>query len=473
MMNILKRLSLITFMLLPLTAVQAEKPTSVQSDGDTLRLSLDRSIRLALGNNRDLKIAREKILESEQKVKESRTSYMPKLTGEANYTRLDMAPFFPAAMFGGMGGAGGGGDMPKKIVIGSPDNYSLSLNLTQPVFTFGKIMDSVDMSEFARDAAFSDLQARKNLLVFEAVQAYWNLYNTTELKKVAVESSRMLSSQLQDLQNLYDNGLAARHDMLKTRALLSESHLGLIQANNAIELARKNLCDILGLPLATPVKLTEEPDTGTEPELINLDEVTTEAVNRRPEITGLENQVNIAHKQHNIDQKSYLPDISFFANLDYTRPDRQYLDEFYTTWTMGVVARINIFDWGASAHRARQSLSRKKQIQLELEKVTEAVKLDVTRTHLQLTEAAQSVSAGSEALKHARENYRAANQKFIEGMINNTELLDAHLILARAKVNHRNALARYMIARSNLDRAAGRLFRAAGDDRDDNNQERK
>ncbi|MBD3180168.1 MAG: hypothetical protein GF417_11585 [Candidatus Latescibacteria bacterium] len=430
---------------------------SVEQDGDTLILTMEQSVRIALENNLELKIAREKVIESEEGLKEARTSFMPRLTGEANYTRLDMAPFFPAAMFGGFGSSPGSEQMPKKIVIGSPDNYALTLNLSQPLFTFGKIMDQVDISESARDAAVSDFRARRNLLAFESAQAYWNLYNAIELKKVAVESSKLLSSQLQDLDNLYQSGLAARNDMLKTRALLAESHLGLIQANNSIELSRKNLCDILDIPLDTPLKLSGEPDTEPEPFIVNLEELAAEALSRRPEVEAVESHLNIARKQHIIDRKSYLPDISFFANLGYNRPDRQYLDEFYTTWTMGVVARMNIFDWGASAHRARQSNSRKKQIQLELEKIRKAVKLDVTRAHLQLTEAAQSVSAAEEGLKHANENYRVTHQKFIEGLVNNTELLDAQLILSRTRVNHSNALARYLVAKSNLDRAAGRL----------------
>ncbi|MGM0483585.1 MAG: TolC family protein [Candidatus Krumholzibacteriota bacterium] len=461
MKNLIRIMAIESALLFFISPAGAETSAALPAAGDTLRLSLDRSIAMALKNNRDIKIAREKILESEERLKESRTSSMPKLTGEANYTRLDMAPFFPAAMFGGFGSpAPGEEEMPKKIVIGSPNNYSLSLNLTQPIFTFGKIMDQCDISEFARDAAVSDLRARRNQLIFETVQSYWSLYNAMELKEVAVESARMLSSQLQDLENLYENGLAARNDMLKTRALLSESHLGLIQANNSIELAQKNLCDMLGLPLSSAVRLTEKPSVDPGPSLINLDKVTAEAVNRRPEIAAVENQLNIAGKQYTIDRKAYLPDISFFANLGYNRPDRQYLDEFYTTWTMGVVARMNIFDWGAAAHRAGQSNSRRKQLELELEKIREAVKLDVARALLQLTETKQSVSASEEALRHARENYRVADQKFTEGIINNTELLDAQLILTRARANHRNSLARYLVARSNLERAAGKLIRS-------------
>jgi len=461
MKNLIRLLAIEIALLFFFSPAGAETGTAPQAAGDTLKLSLDQSIAMALKNNRDLQIARERILESEERLKESRTSYMPRLTGEANYTRLDMAPFFPAAMFGGFGSPSPGEEeMPKKIVIGSPNNYSLSLNLTQPIFTFGKILDQCDISELARDAAVSDLRARKNQLVFETVQSYWSLYNAMELREVAVESARMLSSQLKDLENLYENGLAARNDMLKTRALLSESHLGLIQANNSIELAQKNLCDMLGLPLSTAVRLTEKPSADPELSLINLEMITAEAINRRPEIAAVENQLNIAGKQYTIDKKGYLPDISFFANLGYNRPDRQYLDEFYTTWTMGVVARINIFDWGAAAHRASQSNSRKKQLELELEKIREAVKLDVARALLQLTESEQSVSASEEALKHASENYRVANQKFTEGIINNTELLDAQLILTRARANHTNSLARYLVARSNLERAAGKLIRS-------------
>ena len=151
---------------------------------DTISLTLERSIELGFRNNKELQVAKERVKEAQAYVEEASTAFMPQLTGEMGYTRLDIAPFFPTAKFAQLGGGSmppdDSGDIPKKITIGLPDNYSAALTLQQPIFTGGKLVDSYKISKMAKLSTESDLQRTNNELIFEIKKAYWNVINAIE-----------------------------------------------------------------------------------------------------------------------------------------------------------------------------------------------------------------------------------------------------------------------------------------------------
>ena len=62
---------------------------------DTLAVSLEESVRIALEHNKNLIVAREKINEARARVGETGTAFLPQITGSAGYTRLDVAPYIP------------------------------------------------------------------------------------------------------------------------------------------------------------------------------------------------------------------------------------------------------------------------------------------------------------------------------------------------------------------------------------------
>jgi len=428
------------------------------AQSDTLSLTIEQCIETALKRNPDIIAAYEKVKQAKSQVGEASTAFLPQLIAQAGYTRLDMAPFFPTskfAMFGGGGGMPPGEEpIPKKITIGLPDNFSATLQLQQPIFTGGKIKNSFDISRLAREATENSMRITKKELIYRVKNAYWNLVRAKKFEEVARESERQLSAHLRDVQSMFDVGMAAKNDLLKSKAYYSKAKMGVIKARHAVELAKRNLCNILGIPLEKEIICTtalEEIDT-TE---IELDAVISKGLSSSPEIKALECQKKIAQKQLAITRSGYLPDIFFTANLGYKYPDREYNKDFYTTWTVGFYAQMNIFDWGKTAYETESARSKLKETEVTIKGAKDGIILNITRAYLSVIEAKKEIEVAKEALEQAEENYRVTSEKFKEGLVTNTELLDAQVLLSNAKTDYSNAFINYRIAKADLERAIG------------------
>jgi len=424
--------------------------------GDTLVLSLDESVRLALVKNMDIRIMREKVSEAGAATAEARTAFLPQLTGSAGYTRLDMAPYIPSSrlrMFGGSGSTADGA-VPDRITIGLRDNYAASIELRQPLFAAGRIKNAYDISKLAGNASESELDRTMDELIFGTKKAYLECIQAQELERVARETAKQLEAHLGDLQAMFDAGLAATNDVLKTKVYHSDARLALIKAQHASHLARNNLCNIIDVPLTTEIVLTSRVDTAAVV-TIDLDAAVEAGIARRPELASMECRRLMIQKEIEIERTGYLPTVAFFAKLGYQYPDREYERDFYSSWALGVTAQMNVFDWGGTLYRTRQSRSRLRQIEIAAQSLREHIRLDVTRTYLTLLDVWTGIGVARENTAQAEENYRVTNEKFKEGLATNTDLLDAEVLLMTAKTSYSNLVIAYMIARADLARATG------------------
>ena len=432
---------------LPILAASAGSAVAA----DTLAISLEESVRIALEHNKNLIVAREKTIEARARTGETKTAFFPQITGSAGYTRLDVAPYIPTSRFGKLAGAA---MLPKEITIGLRDNYAATLRLQQPLFTGGRIAKTHDIARLAGNAAECDLGTETGELVYEVKRAYLSCVKAASTENVAAESVSRLEAHLADIEAMRDAGLAADNDVLKTKVYLSDSRLAAMKARHAVRLARTYFCNIVDLPLASEIVFTSGAEAAAPPG-IDLETAVRTGLEKREELRSMEYRKRITRRELEMARNGYLPDVSFFANLNYLYPNREYERDFYSSWSMGVLAQANVFDWGRTVYRTRQSRSRLRQIETAEKSLRDAITLDVTEAYYSLLEAWNEIEAARENVAQAEENHRVTAGRFREGLAANTEMLDAQVMLTSSKTAREIAMADYLIARAGLARATG------------------
>jgi outer membrane protein len=214
-----------------------------------------------------------------------------------------------------------------------------------------------------------------------------------------------------------------------------------MRSRHAVSLARKNLCNIIDVPLTKEIVLTTAADSVAET-AIDLDTAVRNGIARRPELAAIACRKLMARKEIETNRNGYLPTVSFFADLSYMYPDRNYAKDFNSSWKLGVVAQMNLFDWGRTVYQTRQSRSRLIEIETTERSIRDAITLDVTRAYLTLLDAWDAIQVARDGLAQANENHRVTFERFKEGLATNTDLLDAEVLLtasARASTSGRHS----------------------------------
>jgi outer membrane protein len=413
-------------------------------------LSIKQAIQIGLENSRALHISSMKVLAADSRSSEANAARLPSVKLHVGYARLsEIDPFAVSLPF-----------LPSPVTI-SPivlNNYATRLALQQPLFTGFKLENSAAAAEYSAEAASNDFAKDKLDLVFNIKSAYWNLYETREIKRVVDENVELMKAHLGDVENMMAQGLVTKNEMLKVQVQLSSSQLSQIDASNSVMLAMMTLNTLIGLPIDTEIDLT----SAVQPQAMEnqqLAEITQEAIAARADLKAAGMRVQAGEASVTATRGSWYPQVSLYGNYYYSRPNPRILptkDEFKDTWDFGVNLSFDIWNWNTTKHQTDQAEATLTQSREALEQLKDAIALEVNQSYLMLLQSKEKVSVAEKGVEQADENYRITKNKFTSGTATNTDLLDAEVSLLQAKVNHTSSLVDFELAQARIMKAVGR-----------------
>ncbi|MEZ5993698.1 MAG: TolC family protein [Planctomycetota bacterium] len=176
------------------------------------------------------------------------------------------------------------------------------------------------------------------------------------------------------------------------------------------------------------------------------------AIDFRPDLRSLRQQVEIARAEYKGIAAGFTPNIYAFGSANYSS------DEFLlnNTWLSGGIAiEIPIFDGGRSVARMiRKDKEIAEAADLREEAVDDAV-LDVKTSYLKLKEASQQIPLAEKGENLARRNLEATQEQYSVGLVSSTDVLLEEDRLARARSTYFQALYGYHTAYARLKYAIG------------------
>lgn len=420
------------------------------SAGQEGGLTVEEAVTIGLAQSRTLRASAARADAAEARAAEARTTRLPVLKGEASYRRLsDVDPFqVQLPMF------------PQPIVI-SPtvlDNTAMRVSLQQPLFTGFRISSTIRVAEAAAEAATLDHASDRSDLVLNIVAAYWMLYQARETERFTGENVTRLEQYARDTDRLLSAGAATRNDVLRVQVQLSTARLGRIDAENDARLAAMNLNMLLGRPVDMPVQLASVPGTTAPAVPAGPDSLIRSAHQNRSELQALRMRIEASKAGVRAAQAGWWPQLALSGGALYARPNSRYMptrDEFKGTWDVGVVLSMDLWNWGQTARQTDQAEAALRQAELLAAQMEETVSLEVHRSSLLVSRAAERTDVAALALRQAEEQARMTEDKYRNGLATAADLLDAGVALLQAKTTLSGARVEQEITRARLARATG------------------
>lgn len=420
---------------------------------ETRNLSLDESIKLGLENSNYLHSSRMKVNNSEARLREVNSSMFPSLKFNGLYTRLSN---IPAASFANPFVPGA---PPITLSENIPNAYTLRLTMQQPLFTGSRLSGSSDLAKNQMLAQMEEYNKDQQDLIFNIKNAYWNVYKAKKFKEVIDENVTQMKAHLQDVTNFAAQGLATNNDVLKVQVQLAEAQLRQIDGNNAVKLSKLALSNTLGIPLSTNVDVAEEINPKIEI-IKEIDLFINKAFENRPELKSMDYRIKASENGVTIAQSGWFPQIYLQGNYNYARPNQRVfpsVNQFKDTWDVSLSVSFDIWNWGQTISQTSQAETQLEQTKDTYKIIKDNIMLEVTQNYLTIIQSKEKMVVSENSVKQAEENYRITNEKFKNGLVLNSELLDAEVALLQARTNYLQSLVDYEIAKARLEKSSGEL----------------
>lgn len=296
-------------------------------------LSLTEAEEIALKNNPQITIGKLRALMAQQYVREARSALLP--NAYVSLTGVDANP----------GSRLAAGALNNPILF---PRAAAGATVGQLITDFGRTRKLLSSSEYQAKAEDQNAAATTAQIILAVDQAFYNVLETKALVSVAlqtVDSRQLLVDKVQALTNAK---LKSELDLSFTKVDLARGKLLLLEAQNSYQTSLAALSAILGYPDEQNLQLAEEPAAiaPPAPEVLPL---VQQALQNRPEVKALQEQVESAQKFSSAEHDLWRPTVSALGVVGET-PVR---DSHIPNWYGAVGVNINIPVFNGFLYNAR------------------------------------------------------------------------------------------------------------------------
>ena len=326
----------------------------------------------------------------------------------------------------------------------------------QPLFTGFGLESQYKASKVGLKISQYQLEEARLNLIRDVQIAYLQTLLGARLVQVARDNVASLEVQKKNAEANYQQGVAARNDVLKADVALSEAVQRERDTVKQLIILRSNLNQLLDLDLQEKVELAGiEEKTYQIPDLHQLYSTAEE---KRPEYLAIKASIQQAEYSKTAARSGYYPHVSAFAQYyregeDFAADKNPYANN--ENASVGVRVDWNLFEGGKTRASELEWEYRVRGIEQRRDDLLQKIRLQVENALEQLKVAKANIDTTRVAVKQAEENDRITTLQYKEQVAIFLEVLNAQVFLAQTRADFYQALYGYEIAKAELERAIG------------------
>ncbi len=464
------------------THTTAQESTST----DTLTLSLDRCISIALSDNPTIKVADMEIKRVDYSKKEVIGQLLPSINFGATYNRTlaKQVAYMNMDAFKGMGsanssssntdestgengesaqaasvssaGSSGSGTRGSGIKMGLDNSYTVGFSASLPIIA-PQLWKSLKLSDSQILQNVEAARQSRLSLINQVKTAYYTLLLAEDSYDVILESYENAKFNHDVYKKKYQVGTASEYDVLRSSVAMKNVEPELMQAEIAIKQARLQLQILMGMSTNVPIKATTEL-ADYEKDMYEETMAINRAIDDNTDLRMLDIQTRTLRNALSIQQMSLLPTLALTANYNWTSSSNgtPFKGLRWDPYSMvGFTLSIPLFEGGQRYSRIKQAKIQVDEMKWQRENLERSINMQVDLAIDNINMNVKQIASNSESVKQADKAHDIMEKSFEIGAASYLDLRDSELALTRARLAYYQSIFNYLVAHSELELLLG------------------
>jgi outer membrane protein len=406
---------------------QPSAQTPAQEAGNGRPLTLKEAEAIALKNNPQISVGKLLALISQQNVRETRSALLP--TANMSVTGVESRS----------GSRIAAGALNNPVVY---PRAAAGVAVSQLIYDFGRTSNLVSSSEYQAKAQ-NELETATTAQIILAVdQAFFNALETKALVSVAQQTLNTRQTFVDKIGALTNSKLKSDLDLSFANVDRARAQLQLLEARNNYEAALNDLSAILGYQDTQNFQPVEEPALETPP-VPDVNPLVMQALQQRPEIQALADQVTAAEKNSSAEHDLKRPTISALGTVGVAPWRTTPITNWYGA--AGVNINIPIFNGFLFDARAKTADLQTETDRQKLSDLRNNIARDVRNTWQDTNRAYERLSVTKQLRDQANLAFELAQSRYNLGLSSIVELSQAELQKTEADIEGTDAAYQYRL----------------------------
>ncbi len=432
-----------TFLLLLTFFLVTTSPAAAQ---DSVHITLQKAIEIALTENPTVKIADRTIEAKKYYKSEQIAALFPSLSGSGSWQHTVQNQRMAMSMNGNV----------TEIEVGMKENVSAGLALSLPLVA-APTWYNLKLSQLDITAAMENARSSRIDLINQIKQAYYGLLYAQDSYKVLQVSYSNAERTAEYIGNKYAQGLASDFDKLRADVAVQNQKPSLTTAKNAIHLSDLMLKVLIGIDLNEPVIFDGEL-SDFEDEMSGMHFLEEKSISLA-ENSSLK-QMEISQQQLNTSLKlikaSACPTLAFSGNAQLMGMGK---NASTFTWfpysVVGLSLNVPILSWAGTAYKIKQSKITMENLEEQKKYLESNLRVSVNSNLTNMRNAIADMASAKETVLQAERAYEIVKRQFDIGMATWLDLDSGELALTQARLVYNKAIYEYMTAKADLESVLG------------------
>lgn len=409
---------------------------------DSLIISLDQAIEIALEESNSIKIANLTIEKSGYAKKGSYAALYPNISASGSYQRTIKKQVM-AMDFGGQA---------MEIEVGQWNNVNAGISASMPLIN-AQLWQSLKLSALDVELAVEQARSSKISMISQVKQAYYAVLLAQQVNAVYKDVYENAAKNLEHTEHLYNAGKTSEYEYLRAQVNVKNAEPSLYSSTMAIDLAIWQLKAVMGIDLNAKI--------GVEG---NIEQYKNDMMTYQMSDVNLENnttlaQLNLQNMQLErtikMTKYQYIPTLAASFSYNYIAMGNDFKFKWNPYSVAGLSLNIPIFDGFSKRNNIRQYKATQDILQLNIEDTERNLRIAFKNYENLIATYMKNYAAAESTLTMAQRSYDIAERMYKLGKATLLELNDAQLALVQAQLTMSQAVYNFMVTKAEMEELAG------------------
>ena len=414
--------------------------TATRANAATHRISLVTAEKLALENNREIKLAEQSKIAAGASVMQARATMLPTISAQAGYTRNLKLPVIDAGPLG-------------TFPVGTDNDYQFAVVGAQPIFLGFAGVTSYELAKTQKSHSELELRKKRHEILLGVREAYLGAVLARSIVRVQTQAVAQAESTLVQVERKHRAGQVSGFELLRSQVQLANVKPNLVTARSNVRLADAGLRLTIGIKssdVVVPVDTLAEFASTWERK--PLDELVGFAHEHRPDIQQLNQRKHMATQGVTLARSTYYPMVMLTARNAWTGGATNDLDR---SAAVGVSLSWTLWDSWKTQSTVQSARVSVKQSDIGEQLISDVAALEVESAWRRIREASENLKSGRTTVGQATEALRLARVLYNNGSSTQLDVLNAQVGLTASQTTYATRLYDYHVAHARLEKALG------------------
>lgn len=417
-----------------------------QTATDTLRLSLDDCIRIALNENPTIKVAEMEITKVDYSKKEVLGQLLPTVTFSGSYQRtLAKQTMYMDTEQG-----------TAKFRVGRDNAWNSGFNASMPL-VMPTLWKSIKLNDTQILQNVEAARSSRLSLVNQVKNAYYALLLAVDSKKVIEENHATAKMNAEIFSNKFKLGTASEYDVLRANVAVTNLEPSILEADNSINQCLLQLKVLMGMDVRANVApgLTLEQYKDEMLRYAPID--TTLAMNS--DLRKVDIQTEYLKKALDVQKAAWYPTLTGSVNYMWNsmsngNPFQNFQWSGYST--AGLTLSFPLFTGGQRFYKQKQAEVSLREMKWQRENLERSLGMQVKTQLDHIDKSLVQISSNEGGVRQAEKAKDIMQKSFKIGAASFIQLRDTEDALMGARLAYYQAIYDYLVAQSNLELVLGK-----------------